>query len=334
MSLRHNNHFPFFDLWLQYEKDHQAKYSSQTIISKKRNIRMFCNYISSQKTSFANITPNVIQGYIEEKRNLKPRSLYTHLSDIILFLRYLEKNKKCKPRLSNSILRPSIWKDSGIPSALPWNIIQQLHKMPADREFSPRRNNAIILLLSTYGVRAGEICRLKCSDIDWESETIKFERTKTYISSKYPLDIEVGNSIVEYISHERYNGESEYLFLQNKSAVKPLTPHCVWVVLNSRLKKIEKNYNGRHGPHSIRHAVAQHLLEKGCTYKEIGDFLGHKHLISTTVYAKIDYERLKKSALVNIADLLNSDCSITSFYQNNLLSSTKNSSIENIGDLL
>lgn len=175
---------------------------------KKRNIRIFCNYISSQKTSFANITPDVIQGYIEEKRNLKPRSLYTHLSDIILFLRYLEKNKKCKPRLSNSILRPSIWKDSGIPSALPWNIIQQLHKMPVDREFSPRRNNAIILLLSTYGVRAGEICRLKCSDIDWESETIKFEKTKTYVSSKYPSAHRIGKSGGNNFGTERCPGQS------------------------------------------------------------------------------------------------------------------------------
>lgn len=330
-----NNDFPFFDLWYEFKENNQLKYSRQTLITKHSNIRRFCRYVSSNGVSFDNMTPEDIQCYIETKKHLKPKSLYVHLSDIILFLRYLAKTGKCDIRLPYTILRPSIWKDADIPATLPWDIVKRLPQMSVWKERAQYRNKAILLLLSTYGVRAGEICRLKLSDIDWENETIVFERSKNYVSSKYPLDIEVGNAIANYIRYERINnGGVAFLFLQERSAVRPITIHTIWMTVNNRLSKIKEANFGHHGPHSIRHSVAQHLLENGFTYKEIGDFLGHKHLASTTIYAKINLEMLRKSALVNISDLIVTECDNPSYYQRKLLSSTINTCIENLGDLL
>ena len=327
--------FPFIDLWHEFERNNQLKYSRQTLITKHNIIRSFCRYVFSNGISFDRMTPETIQNYIETKKHLKPKSLYVHLSDIILFLRYLAKIGKCDNRLSHTILRPSIWTDAEIPSALPWDIVKMIPQISVFKERARYRNKAILLLLYTYGVRAGEICRLKLTDIDWENETIMFERTKNYVSSKYPLDVEVGNAIADYIRYERINnGGAAFLFLQDNSATRSITPHSIWMTVNIRLRKIKEVYFGHHGPHSIRHAVAQHLLENGFSYKEIGDFLGHKHLVSTAIYAKIDFERLRKSALVNIADLLAPECNISSYYQMKLLSSTTNTCIENLGDLL
>ena len=60
---------------------------------------------------------------------------------------------------------------------------------------------------------------------------------------------------------------------------------------------------GRRGPHSLRHAAAQHLLDQGMSMKVIGDFLGHRSLSSTAMYAKIDLNALREVADFDLEDL-------------------------------
>ena len=51
----------------------------------------------------------------------------------------------------------------------------------------------------------------------------------------------------------------------------------------------------RRGPHALRHAAAQHLLDQGMSYKVIGDFLGHRmNPSSTAVYAKVNLNALRE----------------------------------------
>ena len=52
----------------------------------------------------------------------------------------------------------------------------------------------------------------------------------------------------------------------------------------------------RRGPHALRHAAAQHLLDQGMSYKVIGDFLGHRDPSSTAVYAKVNLNALREVA--------------------------------------
>ena len=52
----------------------------------------------------------------------------------------------------------------------------------------------------------------------------------------------------------------------------------------------------RRGPHALRHAAAQHLLDQGMSYKVIGDFLGHRNTSSTAVYAKVNLNALREVA--------------------------------------
>ncbi len=50
------------------------------------------------------------------------------------------------------------------------------------------------------------------------------------------------------------------------------------------------------GPHALRHACAQRLLDQGLSLKEIGDHLGHRSPTATAVYAKIDLAGLRQVA--------------------------------------
>ena len=39
--------------------------------------------------------------------------------------------------------------------------------------------------------------------------------------------------------------------------------------------------------HSLRHSIATHLLESGLSIEKVRDFLGHKNLESTQIYARL-----------------------------------------------
>jgi site-specific recombinase XerD len=54
--------------------------------------------------------------------------------------------------------------------------------------------------------------------------------------------------------------------------------------------------SARHGPHSLRHACATHLLSERFSLKEIGDHLGHHSTTATQVYAKVNLAALREVA--------------------------------------
>jgi integrase len=60
----------------------------------------------------------------------------------------------------------------------------------------------------------------------------------------------------------------------------------------------------RFGPHAFRHACATHLLQEGLSLTEIGDHLGHRHLDTTRVYAKVDLAGLRQVADLDLGGLL------------------------------
>jgi integrase/recombinase XerD len=60
---------------------------------------------------------------------------------------------------------------------------------------------------------------------------------------------------------------------------------------------------GNHGPHSLRHACAAHLVEAGLSLKEIGDHLGHRGEHATKTYAKVDLAGLREVAAFDLGGL-------------------------------
>ena len=80
------------------------------------------------------------------------------------FFRYAEKHGWCADGIAEAIESPRIFKQEALPTGLDWDNVQKLlTSTDSDR---PRdiRDRAILMLLSVYGFRSGEIDMLNFID--------------------------------------------------------------------------------------------------------------------------------------------------------------------------
>lgn len=161
-----------------------------------------------------------------------------------------------------------------------------------------KRDYAIVLLASRLGLRAADIADLKFSHIDWQKSEIRLSTQKTGKVVELPLLAEVGNAIVDYLKNGRPQSSSENIFLLARAPYCEIASRIVGNVVQSVMRKSGIDTSQRkHGPHSLRHALATTMLGLGATVPTISEVLGHHCSETTNVYLKIDIQSLRKCVL-------------------------------------
>jgi site-specific recombinase XerD len=161
-----------------------------------------------------------------------------------------------------------------------------------------KRNYAMLLLASRLGLRASDIAGLKFSNIDWEQNEIRLTQYKTGNPIILPLLSDVGNAIIEYLKHGRFQSTSGQVFLSARAPYVPATKSVVCSALACIIMQsgIETG-NRHHGPHALRHSLAGRLLENNEPIHVISETLGHAGTDTTMTYLRIDISSLLKCSL-------------------------------------
>ena len=120
----------------------------------------------------------------------------------------------------------------------------------------------------------------------------------------YPLAPTVGEPILRYLKEARPPSSYREVFLTTQSPIQPLSRSGLWHIVGRRLRPLSSSSLTHHGPHSLRHACATHLLAQGLSLKEIGDHLGHRSPNTTRTYAKVDIVGLRQVANFELGGLL------------------------------
>lgn len=168
------------------------------------------------------------------------------------------------------------------------------------------RNLSILLGLFS-GIRVGEICGLRWSDLDFINNTLSVNRTAQRIKNlddesssktKLVVDKPKTESSIRIIPLpeilvsilRKYKQENDcYVFTNN--TIIPKDPRAVEKYFASVLKRVgikELNF------HSLRHTFATRLREQNVDIKVISELLGHsdwKITQSIYVHASLDYKR-------------------------------------------
>jgi site-specific recombinase XerD len=200
-------------------------------------------------------------------------------------------------------MAPRLFAHQGLPKGPAWDDVQRLLTSTEGDQPKNLRDRAIILLFAVYGMRVGEVRALKLDDLNWEQELICITRPKSRRQQSYPLSYLVGEAILRYLREVRPRVAYREVFLTLKAPVRPIGSGALYDLLSDRLRAIDPSLKP-HGPHSLRHACAEHLLAEGLSMKEIGDHLGHRKLDTTRRYATVDLAGLRQVADFDIGGLL------------------------------
>jgi len=215
------------------------------------------------------------------------------------FLRYLYGAGCLAQDLAPHVPPASHYRLEVLPAALSGPQLQRLLAVTrADRRPSGLRDYAILLLIKTYGLRAGEVVRLRLPDIDWRRDRLHIQQSKTRAALWLPLMPAVGEALLDYLRHGRPASPRREVFLRCHAPVGPFgRGSSLHGVLTRRLAQAGIAVAGRHGPHALRYARAGELLRAAVPLKAIGDLLGHRSARSTEIYLKLATDDLRAIAL-------------------------------------
>lgn len=152
------------------------------------------------------------------------------------------------------------------------------------------RDLAILTLLVRFGLRRGEVARLRLDDIDWRAGTISVHG-KGNCYERVPLPPDVGHRVAEYLQHGRpTDAQGRTVFVRHFAPHHALSTARVSTIVADVARRAGL---GRVHAHRLRHTAATELLRAGASLPEIGQLLRHRHTATTAIYAKVDRDNLR-----------------------------------------
>jgi len=219
------------------------------------------------------------------------------------FFKYGAAQKWTKPGISGEIRGPRIYRHESLPLGPTWPDVQRLlASTETDRSYDIR-DRAILLLLAVYGMRVGEVRRIRLEDMDSDKGTLTIPLTKQRRARICPMIPSLTEAIERYLREVRPKSSHPELFLRLNAPHRPFRPGGLYGIVACRMKRLNIEAP-RIGPHSLRHACATHLLAQGLTLREVGSHLGHSTEDATRTYAKVDMPMLREVAELDLGGLL------------------------------
>ena len=223
-------------------------------------------------------------------QNLKSSSVNRKISSLKTFFNFLLKKKLIEANPFADQIMPK--KPVSLPKSISEDDVVKLLDAPKEDSLIGKRDRAMLELLYASGVRISELVNIKFSDLDLERNIIKVFG-KGSKERLVPFGEDAAQCISAYIDERKKNkslASIKYIFLNNRG--KKISRHAFW----HRLKEycLEIGLKQDISPHTLRHAFATHLLNRGADLRSVQVLLGHSDLSTTQIYTHIAKQRLSE----------------------------------------
>jgi integrase/recombinase XerD len=220
----------------------------------------------------------------------KPRSTARQLSSFRRFYRYLVREGLRDADPTVDIEMPRIGRS--LPKSLSEDEVDSLLNAPNTDEPLGHRDRAMLELLYATGLRVSELINLRQSQVNFNQGVLRIVG-KGDRERLIPLGDESQRWLTDFIDGPRMEilleRQTDYLFPTRRG--DRMTRQAFWHIIKRYADKagIRKKLS----PHSLRHAFATHLLNRGADLRVVQLLLGHSDLSTTQIYTHVARERLK-----------------------------------------
>ncbi len=144
----------------------------------------------------------------------------------------------------------------------------------------------------TTGVRVGELCSLRLSDIDLPSRILGVRGKGNRERRVFLVDADIVGLIKQYLVLRNLLGPVTDIFLVTSRGTPASPDH-----IRRHLHKLtaETSIMKRITPHMLRHSAATQLLENGVDIRFVQKLLGHSSIATTEIYTHVSDASLRSA---------------------------------------
>ncbi len=258
---------------------HLAKdVSEHTLRGYRIDLTQFLTF--TEKEEVTKRTIRRFLAHLHEKK-ASSRTILRKISALRSFYKYALREKWVVENPVEEIESPK--KEKKLPVSITYSQVELLLSQPDLTQILGLRDRAIMELFYSSGLRLSELSNLNRRDFDAKNLVLNiFGKGKK--QRQTPITQTAADWILRYLQHaEREEKDKEAIFLNHQGT--RLTPRSIDRNFSLYLKK--SGLSEKVTPHTIRHTIATHWLEKGMDLKTIQMLLGHTSLSTTTIYTHV-----------------------------------------------
>ena len=170
---------PLVEEFSEHVRRHRGN-PPRTIRAKAYKVVRFLAFLRSRGRCVTRLRISDIDAFIMQ---LRPRYSRTVVSDYCSslrgFARFLHATGRLPADLAPWIVSPKVLRAERPYRTLPWGDVKRILQAVDHEARGGRRDYALLLMMSMYGLGAGEVACLKLENIDWSAGKIHLERPKT-----------------------------------------------------------------------------------------------------------------------------------------------------------
>ncbi len=264
--------------------------SQNTLSAYRSDLNIFSKWLN--EIPFKSVNKKLVQDYFSFRKesNLSAASQSRILTCLHSFFQYLIDNQLINNDPTDQMNYPKL--DKKLPVFLNIQEVEKLMDTPDLKSIFGQRDRAMLELLYSCGLRVSELINLSFHNINLKDEFVRVHG-KGNKERMLPLGEIAIDYLAEYEKNSRpmllKNGQCDSYFLSNRGSAMS-RQNFFYIIKNyASLAEIDKPIS----PHSLRHAFATHLVQKGADLRSVQLMLGHSDISSTQLYTHIQNAQLK-----------------------------------------
>jgi len=272
-------------------------FAPATLVSREASVRLFLDWLG-EGVDVRAVTRADVDRYALalRKRGYAMQTVHVRLIGVRAFFAFLEETDAVLVNPCAALVLPKL------PSRLPRRVLtpkeaKRLLAVPDVSTEKGLRDQAILELFYSTGLRLAEMAALTVYDVDWREGYLRVNKGKGGKGRIVPLGEKARQALRRYVRDVRPRWRAKAAEPSDALWLTVDQPHgpMLSATIYTEVKKLGKKIGLHVTPHAWRHSCATHLVSAGANLLAVQRQLGHRSLRTTQVYTRVSVPDLKRT---------------------------------------